>query len=237
MKLTVIGLILSVCLPSYASAELVVDQEFRLPYPSLGWLIDYPSDFAAQTFTVQHTGQITEVAIGVVRDSGAKAVTDDLYLRLIRTDAAGVPIFNDVLATHTINRNDVPHESANAPLVPVDLSLSNVYVAVGDVLAIAISTNHTYMGQYQFGYEQYDWKISGLESPPDPYPGGDFYVYSPSYYGPSPVIHKFIGVPDDGAFKVVIDTPEPAEATLGTIAIVGLALIRVRKNKAVTIIQ
>ena len=151
-------------------------------------------------------------------------VTDDIYLRLVHTDSAGVPLVDDVLASRTISRNTVPREGQDPVILDVDLSDSNIHVEVGELLAIVLNSNHTTSIERDYLYEQYVW--GGYI--PDPVPGGNSYVYSLPQYGPSPIVKTFNGQLEDFGFRVLIDTPEPASFLLGIIGILWIGLSRFR---------
>src|SRR4029078_6020068 len=200
---------LFVCLISpVASATVIVDQQYLTNNPA--YILDYPEDYAAQTFTIHNSGQLVGIGLQVSLwpRSSDKPVTDDLLVRLIHTDAFGVPSINDVLASHVIDRNEVPFwigYSVDTPVLNIDLSDQDIHVEAGDGLAIAISSNHTFFSHTSFGYQDYAWH-GGFY---DPYPGGDFYLYSPRQFGPLPwKFADLIPPPNtrDMAFRVLIDT-------------------------------
>src|SRR5262249_16769356 len=143
----------------------------------VGYILDYPGDFMAQTFTINNTGILAGAAVQVslagYEDYGA--LTDDLYVSIMRVDSLGRPNKNHVLATRTISRNDVTGDSG-IPMSEVDFSSANLHVHAGETLALALSSSHTY---YAFdpleNVFQYNWHRSFFGT----HPGGEFYVYSP----------------------------------------------------------
>src|SRR5262245_13971020 len=82
----------------------LLDQEF-LTGGSISYSQDYVGDFLAQTFTVNAGGQLTGVDVQVFLGGYPNYLppVDDLHLKLVRTDAAGVPLIGDVLASATIS--------------------------------------------------------------------------------------------------------------------------------------
>lgn len=167
---------------SAASTDVVVDQQYVAP-STIGYALDYPGDYMAQTFTVHNSGQLVGIGVQVSisgSPSSRDGITDDLHLKLIRTDSSGVPTIGDVLASHTISRFDVPFWSSSVPILNVDLTGDNLQVHLGDVLAIALSSDYTYYSHSE--NRNYDWNTSIF----DQIPGGLFFVYSPRVFGPTP---------------------------------------------------
>lgn len=229
MKNRIPVMLLACLITRVASATVIVDQQYLTNNPA--YILDYPEDYAAQTFTIHNSGQLVGIGLQVSlwSYSNDKPVTDDLLVRLIRTDAFGVPSINDVLASHTIDRNDVPFwlgYSVDTPVLEIDLADQGIHVEAGDGLAIAISSNHTFFSHSPFHYQDYAWH----GQPFDPYPGGDFYVYSPRQYGPEPFkMADLLPPPNtrDMAFRVLIDTPEPSSLSM----IVPLAMLLCWKKR------
>jgi hypothetical protein len=216
-----------VCLcPVTAQAEVVLDQEY-VGSCCWGYILDYPEDYIAQTFTVGHSGQLVSVGVQVVLSGSAnyKPVTDDLDVALMRTNALGYPVIDQVIASRTISRYGVPKDS-NAPMIDVDFSAANLQVYAGEVLAIALNSDHTY---YPFqpagGFYQYSWH-SWIRNP---HPGGEFYIYSPRLWGPEPhLVRDYSAPPDntrDMGFRVhinVVPEPNAVTAMLGALVCFGL---------------
>jgi hypothetical protein len=227
MKYRTILLLVCLC-SSPACAEVIVDQEHFIGV-YWGYILDYPGDYIAQTFTVRNTGQLTGIGVQVVRthSSGLRPVTDDLLVRLIRTDSSGVPMIDEVLASHEILRSQIPIRSDFNPMLEIDLSSLNLRVEEGERLAIAISSDHTYYA-YQPNYLQYSW-VSTIQ---DPHPGGEFFIYSPLLYGPIPhlVSDQLPRPTRDMGFRVLVDAvPEPSSIALVLIGVVSVGRLRVRE--------
>jgi hypothetical protein len=224
--------LLIVCLcPVTAQAEVVLDQEY-VGSCCWGYILDYPEDYIAQTFTVGHSGQLVSVGVQVVLSgsSNYKPVTDDLDVSLMRTYALGYPVIGEVIASRTISRYDVPYDS-NAPMIDVDFSAANLQVNAGEVLAIALNSDHTYYA-YTGGFYQYSWH-SWIRNP---HPGGEFYIYSPRLWGPEPHLVRDGGAPPDNTrdmgFRVHINVvPEPNAVTAMLGALVGFGLQRSRASR------
>src|SRR5262245_59937356 len=89
--------LLFLALSTSASAQTIVDQEFP-GWATVGYYLDYPGDTMAQTFTLRHAGRLVEVDIRVGLD-GDQPPIDDLTVKLVRTDAQGAPLIDDVLAS------------------------------------------------------------------------------------------------------------------------------------------
>jgi hypothetical protein len=207
-----------VCLAtSSAMANPVIDQEYVGP-STVGYILDYPGDYMAQTFTARNTGQITSVALQLTL-SGQSAVTDNLHFKLTRTNPAGDPVPTDVLATHDIRPFDLSHEIAGLPMYEIDLRNLNVQVQSGDVLALTLSSNHAY---YTQGGMQYVWKQSGGF---DRIAGGKFFVYSPKVFGPRWFYQWITNDPtrsSDAGYRIMIDAvPEPSSIFLGLLGIIA----------------
>jgi hypothetical protein len=139
---------------SCADAQVIVDQEFVAP-TNVGYFLDYPGDYMAQTFTVRNSGRLVQLAVQVVNRGGPVQVIDDLYMKLVRTDSAGSPVISDVLSSRTISRFAVPTSDSPVSMIPIDLTSDNLQMHVGDVLAITLSSNNT---DANAGDGQYVWK-------------------------------------------------------------------------------
>lgn len=214
---------LVVCLLApFAWCEPIVDQEF-LTSNSAGYILDYPGDHIAQTFTVGHGGQLVGlgVQVSLFGFPGDPPVTDDLLVRLIQTDSMGVPAIGEVLASHTISRNDVPDSLPADEVLEIDLTEWNVRAQAGDVFAIALSSDHTYHS-HSSPYMQYSWHMSFR----NPHPGGEFYIHSPTIYGPDPhLVTVPLDPPEDTldmGFRVIINVPEPESVLLLAVGLLGL---------------
>ena len=204
------SLLLMCWLVPAAGAESVVDQEFLAGYGA-GSILDDPGDYIAQTFTSRHSGQIVSVGVEVSQSGHGDdtPISDDLFVRLIRTDSLGVPDINDILATSTISRFDVPVSSPTNGFLEVDLRDWDVPVKAGDVLAIALSSDHTY-DSHPDSFP-YVWHERFL----NPHPDGEFYIYSPTIYGSAPYLVTVNNLDPsehtlDLGFRVITNVPEPA---------------------------
>ena len=206
---------LLVCLVSrVATADVVVDQE-NIGSCCGGYVLDYPGDYIAQTFTANNTGLLVGVGVQVSISGYANyaPVTDDLHVTLMRTDASGAPAIGEILASQVISRYDLPERIDNDPMFDLDFSYAGLNVHAGDILAIALSSNHTYYS-YPNNYKQFLWRTTFW----NPHPGGAFYIYSPPLYGPTPhLVSDYVEPPNntrDMGFRVLIDTPEPSSLAM-----------------------
>src|SRR5262249_41668059 len=87
------------------ATKIELDDEYVAP-TTIGYYLDYPGDYTAQTFTVGHTGQLAAFGIQFSPCERTDPLpSDDLLLRIIRTDAAGVPDITQVLGSVTIDRS------------------------------------------------------------------------------------------------------------------------------------
>lgn len=193
-------------------AEVIVDQEHN--GCCIGYILDYPEDYIAQTFTVRNTGQLDGIGVEVSLSgySHYDPVTDDLYVSLMRTDSLGAPAIDEIIASRTISRSAV--ELDYAPMTELDFSDANLHVRAEDVLAVALSSSHTYYA-YRRDVFQYNWHSRLF----NPHPGGAFYIYSPRLYGPAPHLVSDRYEPPrntrDMGFRVSIDVvPEPTTAAM-----------------------
>jgi hypothetical protein len=231
-------LLLFLVLIQSASAMPVIDQEFPA-WDNVGYYLDYPGDYMAQTFTVRNSGQMISLGIRV-RLSGYshyKPPIDDLLVQLIRTDEFGAPAIDQVLASRRYNRFDFPRHSTSAVnYLDFDLTDWNIHVSIDEVLAIALSSNQTaYSGpanSYLYDHYNYVWHTSFGNL----HPGGDFYLYSPNLFGPSP--HKWEDRPSnptsppfprptrDMGFRVMIAVPEPDSVPIIACSLIGIAALR-----------
>jgi hypothetical protein len=222
--------LLLVC--SFASplwGEIVVDQQFLTSKPR--YILDYPGDYIAQTFTVRNTGKVVGIGIQVsVRGyQNYKPVTDDLLVRLVRADVSGVPAIDEVLASQTVPRSQVRRSLPADELIELDVRNANALVHKGDILAIALSSNHTYYA-HPYNYLDYVWHGEFY----DAHPGGDFYIYSPNIYGLEPrkvVDRRSPPNSSDMAFRITINrVPEPASIVLGAFGFLGFGTVRFRRR-------
>jgi hypothetical protein len=212
MKSSIASLAFVCLLGASAGAEVVVDQASE----ALEWIAyyqDYPGDYLAQTFTVGQSGVLAEVGMDIRRSgySHYKDVTDDLLIRITRTDAAGYPATNEVLASTIIDRWQVPHDAYSDAMLKVNLLPFRVPVQAGDKLAIVMSSNQTWF-THRWDYDHYYWYLN----PYNPYPGGEMYIYSPQLFGPLPFARFNLRNPEitrDAGFRtLVLLVPEPSAA-------------------------
>jgi hypothetical protein len=192
-------------LPNLRAAP-VIDQEY-LVSNATGYILDYPGDCIAQTFTVRNSGRLVSLGVQVSKSGypWEEPVTADLVVRLVRTTPTGVPDVRHVLASNTISRFDVPDELPSDAVLNMDLADDGIHVQQGDILAIAISSNHAYYSHPN--HTQYVWH--GRTH--NPHPGGAFYIYSPALFGPEPhlVMDRFPSPTRDMGFRILIEVPEP----------------------------
>jgi len=162
---------------SMTSAAVILDQEVVTNPDTgyLGYILDYPGDFLAQTFTMRHSGMLKSVGVQVSIDENANwpysPPSDDLHLRIVRTTPAGVPIFDGILAEETIDRFSLPRSYRPGPFANVDLSNWQVNVRAGEVLAITLHSNQAYYTDPDGS--NYIW----YRSPRSTLPGGEFFIY------------------------------------------------------------
>ncbi len=212
--------ILACCLlatwASAATAGVIVDQEYAVP-PGIGdlqYFLDYPGDHMAQTFTVAHSGKLTGVGVQVsltVSPLLLRPPIDDLHVKVVRTDPAGFALISDVLAEGTISYLDLPldHPFEPAQITDVDLTSWHAQVTAGEKLAIALSSAQTNHSGPSSGANYLLWWALY-----NPHPGGEFSVYSPQLYGPTPLRDWLRNHPNptvDTGFRVYVNVvAEPA---------------------------
>jgi hypothetical protein len=93
-------------------------------------------------------------------------------------------------------------------MTELDLRDQNVHARAGDMLALVLTSNHTYYSPENF--PQYHWDISFN----DGIPGGRFYLYSPQVFGPFWFYQWRTDDPNiwiDAGYRITIDpVPEPS---------------------------
>lgn len=212
-----------------ANAEVVLDQEFKQPpRAGINYYHDYPGDYLAQTFTVQNTGRLTGIGVQAAKSAAGQFV-DDLHVRVTRVDQAGYPLANSVLAAGVIQSSELPIAPSTNPatITDVDLSSWNASVSAGDRLAILLSSDHAYYSPEQGPHYLWFYALH------NPHPGGEFSIYSPQLYGPTPLRDIWLGGGDktvDAGFRVYVDlVPEPGSALLlaWMVALCGVARRRI----------
>jgi hypothetical protein len=215
---------------SCADAQVIVDQEFVAP-TNVGYFLDYPGDYMAQTFTVRNSGRLVQLAVQVVNRGGPVQVIDDLYMKLVRTDSAGSPVISDVLSSRTISRFAVPTSDSPVSMIPIDLTSDNLQMHVGDVLAITLSSNNT---DANAGDGQYVWKEDFF----DRISGGKFFVYSPRIFGPAPFYKWNTANPtitNDAGYRIFIQpVPEPTALNLALVGCIAAMCGHYRRPKSRT---
>jgi hypothetical protein len=232
MRIWITSVLITSSLAPALRADVVVDQE-NYGWCCIGYSLDYPGgDYMAQTFTVNHTGHLVEVGIQVslIGNDSRIGISDDLHVKLIRTDSAGAPDISQVLASRSVSPLDIPFWSDSVPVLAVDFSDDRLQVHSGEKLAIALISDHTAYS-HSLDYADYMWHLD----PFDPLPGGDHYVYSPTIFGPEPFFRFNLVNPEitrDAGFRVLIDVvPEPSAIVLVAIAWVTLRSRRSRNLK------
>lgn len=219
MKTPITCQLFLVILTQAATAEVIVDQEFKLPENTgINYMIDYPGDYLAQTFTVRNTGLLAGVGVQASVTARGQFV-DDLHIRVTRIDEDGYPLPNEVLAAGSLAPDELPvaHYRSPATITDVDLSSWQVPVTAGDRLAILFRTDHTYYNPVDhrpIGGPMYAW----FRQLHNPHPGGEYMDYSPQLYGPTPLRNIWLGGGDptlDAGFRVYVDViPEPSSLLL-----------------------
>lgn len=197
-----------------AEAAVVLDQQFMLPVDTgINYYHDYPDDYLTQTFTVQNTGKLAGVGVqGAV--SGREPFTDDLHIRVTRVGEDGFALMDEVLAEATISPIDLPIAPSRSPatITDVDLSSWHVPVTAGQRLAILFSSTHAYYSPSDASHYVWFFQIR------NPHPGGEFSIFSPTLYGPTPLRDIYLPVADktvDAGFRVYVDViPEPSTILL-----------------------
>jgi hypothetical protein len=219
MKSCIYGILAAFLFVSNACGQVVVDQEYLGNY-STGYYLDYPGDYMAQTFTVRNSGQLLGLGIqvGLLGYPNYAPPIDDLHVRLVRTDASGVPAVDQVLASGSYTWQEVPDFSYHPDYyLGFDLTSSSLAVSAGDILAIVLSSNQTAFSgpgnTYLENHFNYTWH--GMFQ--DPFPGGAFYLYSPRQFGPAPhlkIDHYDPPSSRDMGFRVLVNVPEPPTLTM-----------------------
>lgn len=221
------GLVALLLLTTVCRAEILVDQENFAP--GLGYVLDYPGDHMAQTFTLRNSGWLESVTVGIGLSGYPwfRPPIDDLHVNILQTDAAGLPTLEGILATKTIPRSFVmtaPYQGN----VELDFSAWRIPVKKGDVLALSLTSLQAAYGQ---GDNDYSWGMS-LN---DPLPGGDVYLIS-NYRNPNPYLLRYGGPTYETAsrvdmqFRVTVRTPEPSGLAASAVGVVAL-VARVRSRR------
>jgi hypothetical protein len=176
-----------------ARSEPILDQSFvpvpANPTPFLGIDLDTSG---AQTFTVGITGILTEVDVFIQRNG---PILSDLHLD-VRPTINGVPTGNDLAALGSVTL-PMAALGTTAAFVDFDFSSLGIHISQGDVLAIVLSGDAQWFGN--FG---------------DLYPGGaSFFRFPPDDFSLS---HD--GSVDVGFRTFVEPTPVPEPYTLALIS-------------------
>ena len=199
-------------------AGVILDQEYLVD-PSRSWsnyYLDFPGDYLQQTFTVRHSGKLVGIGVQVSLHPypypwyPSEPPIDDLHLKVVRTDADGFALIDEVLAEATIPPSrliSLDHDLPG-PITDVDLTSWHASVLKGEKLAITFSSNQTDHSGPKYG-TNYQW----FRNYHNPHPGGEYSTYSPKYYGAKPLRDIWLGGGDptvDAGFRVYVDIPEPS---------------------------
>lgn len=174
MKVIAYFYVFGLCLAVLSARADVMDASYTPTTPgNVGGVVR--SDLSdAQTFTLQNTGQLSEVGVDLWELSSPP--TQSLSLQ-IRTTAGGVPSEANsgptVLASETINPSDVTSTAAF-----VTVSLPDIAVTAGEQLAIVLST--TDVNGYVWDSDL-NWPYFGYNA--GTYTGGQAYWEGPSASG------------------------------------------------------
>lgn len=227
MKTCAVFVILTCAWAASTSAEIIVDQE-NFGACCFGTSLEFPDEFLIQTFTLGFNGKLVGVDVRVSTSgySNYLPVTDDLQVSLMRTNSLGIPLVDNIIAARTIPRFSFPRWSENVPMTELDFTDWNIDVRIGEKLAVALSTNHTY-SQYPHNYRHYVWHSSTQ----NPYSGGEYYAYSPMLYGATPYLVSDRYDPPrntrDMGFRTRVDAvPEPNTLLVSMMSGAGLLTIR-----------
>lgn len=198
---------LAYALPS--SAAPVLDQSFdAVATGSDSGLSIVSLQSVAQTFTVGTSGLLSGVAVqvsAVTLNPSDPPPTADLVFDILPT--IGRTPSKTPLASGLVPRAQIPPTMLDVPFVFIDLTAFNIFVDIGDMLAIALS--HSSAGAY-----------SWVRGRTQPYSRGAGFVSFPTNT-------EFRPGGDDLGFQtfvdpdaIVVQVSEP-----GTIALLGLGLI------------
>lgn len=167
MKIFLVGALFCLLAKS-ALAGLILDQSF-IPTGTLGSSISNQG-IQAQSFTVGVDGKLARVDLYVhlfFADLGPLPA-DGLTFNLLETDADGVPLYANSLASVSIASSSLPSE-ANS-FITLDLMGFNLQVFEGDILALSLESElDRSLSSFLPGYS---WGIA----PHDPYPGGNLFI-------------------------------------------------------------
>lgn len=201
-------------------AGLLLDQQNVAPvadgftsYPVGRQDVQFGGQFQlAQTFAVGISGNLARIEIEVYTYGANVPLVVDIF----RTTSGGTPdLAAGSLANFIVPASSVPYVSLSIPpFVALDLGAAAFGVAVGDVLALAVSApGSIYTGEYY-------WVVG-----PDSYPSGEGFRRASSSAAFVPTIFNQ-GVRGDFGFRTYVDVaavPEPSTLVLGSMSVlVGL---------------
>lgn len=201
-------------------AQTVLDQSNVVPTFSADLAVVTSFSYA-QTFTVGVEGVLAQVGVQVYKTSGA---VGDLVFD-VRTAPNGVPnpadqqsLFRTVIPLAVIPTIDDPFTLV--PLTSVDVSLAQIAVTPGDVLAVSLSRTGPAAPPWVL------WRFG-----PPVYQGGGSFTRSgaPEQWRPLPQY--------DAGFQTLVIVPEPSSLVLCVAGVLGLWLLRwrVREGLAVSL--